>query len=54
MQAKIKRSYEKPQLTSVTLMPEEAVLGGCKTAGVVAYSNPGACSWPASCIVAGS
>lgn len=29
-----KKPYEKPKLTEVSLRPEEAVLGNCKTAAV--------------------
>lgn len=29
----MKKQYEKPQLSRVELVPEEAVLGGCKIAG---------------------
>ena len=28
-----KRPYSKPEITQVRLLPEEAVLGGCKTPG---------------------
>jgi hypothetical protein len=30
-QADGKKSYERPQLTTISLRPEEAVLGHCKT-----------------------
>lgn len=30
-----KKAYSKPELIQVPLRPEEAVLGNCKTAGVV-------------------
>lgn len=29
-----RRSYEKPQVTRVSLRPEEAVLGACKVSGI--------------------
>ena len=32
-QADGKRPYQPPQLTTISLRPEEAVLGGCKIAG---------------------
>jgi hypothetical protein len=32
MEEKKKRPYHKPQIERVRLRPEEAVLGGCKTA----------------------
>ena len=43
-----KRPYEPPQLTTISLRPEEAVLGACKIAGgtgpVLANCQPiGAC-----------
>jgi hypothetical protein len=31
-QAESKKTYEPPQLTTISLRPEEAVLGHCKTA----------------------
>jgi hypothetical protein len=31
-QPKGKRAYEPPQLTTISLRPEEAILGHCKTA----------------------
>ena len=43
-----KRPYAKPQIQEVPLRPEEAILGGCKTASV---SGPAQkkCNQPASC-----
>jgi hypothetical protein len=43
-----KRPYAKPDITQVSLRPEEAVLGSCKTAAV---SGPGQakCSTPSNC-----
>ena len=38
-----RRPYGKPELHSVALRPEEAVLGGCKTAGGGALSG-GTCN----------
>jgi hypothetical protein len=35
---KTKREYQKPEFTRVKLVPEEAVLGGCKNVG---QSGPG-------------
>ncbi len=29
----IKKTYQKPTITQVRLIPEETVLGGCKTSG---------------------
>lgn len=34
-----KRRYEKPELTQVSLRPEEAVLGVCKSASVSAAGH---------------
>ncbi len=47
--------YEPPQVTRVTLRPEEAVLGACKTvsiSGVGSGSNP--CAYPVPCPNPGS
>ena len=33
MESKIKKAYEPPQVTKVSLRPEEAVLGACKITG---------------------
>jgi hypothetical protein len=43
-----KRPYSKPEIKQVSLRPEEAVLGSCKTAAV---SGPGQakCSSPSAC-----
>ena len=48
-----KRPYRKPELTQVSLRPEEAVLGACKTAR---RSGPGQprCTSPAPCSSSGS
>jgi hypothetical protein len=48
-----KRPYQRPVLQQVTLRPEEAVLGSCKTAG---SSGPisGTCSLPVACSSLGS
>ncbi len=34
MEQKLKKVYEAPQITKVTLKPEEAVLSACKTPSV--------------------
>jgi|GEM_PF-666858 hypothetical protein len=34
-----KRSYEPPQLTAISLRPEEAVLGNCKISGTTGPGN---------------
>jgi hypothetical protein len=48
-----KRVYQKPELTQVSLKPEEAVLGVCK---LVAKSGPAQarCLTPAPCSSSGS
>jgi hypothetical protein len=48
-----KKPYAKPQIQEVPLRPDEAVLGGCKTAGV---SGPAQhrCTVPSSCTAATS
>ena len=33
MESRIKKAYEPPQVTKVSLRPEEAVLGACKITG---------------------
>jgi hypothetical protein len=38
-----KKAYEPPQLTTISLRPEEAVLGACKTMNA-GGTNMGACS----------
>jgi hypothetical protein len=46
--ADAKKPYVKPQIQEVPLRPDEAVLGGCKTASV---SGPGQhrCTSPSNC-----
>ena len=48
-----KRKYQKPELTQVSLRPEEAVLGSCKTK---TSSGPGqaTCRTPSPCSSIGS
>jgi hypothetical protein len=48
-----RRPYQRPVLQQVTLRPEEAVLGSCKTAG---SSGPisSTCSMPVACSSLGS
>jgi hypothetical protein len=43
-----KKPYAKPDVSQVTLRPEEAILGSCKTGGT---SGPGQakCSVPSAC-----
>jgi hypothetical protein len=47
-----KKPYVKPEVKQVSLKPEEAVLGGCKTASTVNSANhpaPNTCSIPIAC-----
>ena len=48
-----KQPYETPEIRQVSLRPEEAVLGACKTSSV---SGPGSgsCVFPAPCSSVGS
>jgi len=43
-----KKPYMKPKLTQVDLRPEEAVLGGCKTAGITGPAQA-SCTGPTTC-----
>ena len=43
-----RKPYAKPQLTRVTLRPEEAVLAACKTVGVGGPGQP-TCISPSAC-----
>ena len=43
-----RKPYVKPQLTRVTLRPEEAVLAACKRGGVGGPGQPN-CTAPAAC-----
>jgi hypothetical protein len=49
----IRKQYEPPNLTQISLRPEEAVLGHCKTIGV---GGPGGgnCTHAGSCMTFGS
>ena len=40
-QADAKRPYQPPQLTTISLRPEEAVLGNCKIAGAAGPGSLG-------------
>jgi hypothetical protein len=48
-----KKRYEKPEVTQVSLRPEEAVLGACK-AGKVSGPGQPRCGVPAPCSSLGS
>lgn len=52
-QAENKKSYEPPRLTTISLRPEEAVLGACKTAGG-GSGQMGACTRIPFCVNFGS
>jgi hypothetical protein len=43
-----KKPYAKPQIQEVPLRPDEAVLGGCKTASVSGPAQ-GRCTMPSAC-----
>ena len=43
-----KKPYVKPEMSQVSLRPEEAVLGGCKVAGTLGAGQP-TCNAPAPC-----
>jgi hypothetical protein len=49
-QADGRKTYESPQLTTISLRPEEAVLGHCKIAG---GSGPSNSAGPCSIMLAG-
>jgi hypothetical protein len=47
-----KKTYTKPEMKQVSLKPEEAVLGGCKTDSTQNSANhpaPNTCSFPTPC-----
>lgn len=50
---KRKRPYQKPELTQVSLRPEEAVLAVCKTASISGVGRP-TCTSPPKCSQGGS
>jgi hypothetical protein len=47
----LKKPYAKPQIQEVPLRPDEAVLGGCKTASVSGPSQR-RCTSPSNCSAA--
>lgn len=51
MAGRAKREYRRPSLRTIPLRPEEAVLGGCKTATTSGKNSGGGttCSIPTSC-----
>lgn len=44
-----RRSYQKPQIKEVKLIPEDAVLQNCKSATPVTASKAGRCQSAAAC-----
>ena len=51
--ARSKKRYEKPEVTQVSLRPEEAVLGSCKAGRVSGPGQP-RCGVPSPCSSPGS
>ncbi len=51
--SRAKKPYEKPEVTQVSLRPEEAVLGACKAGRVSGPGQP-RCGVPAPCSSLGS
>jgi hypothetical protein len=52
-----KKPYTKPEVKQVSLKPEEAVLGGCKTSSTQNSANhpaPYTCQLPTPCAVVAS
>lgn len=48
-----KRAYQKPELTQVSLKPDEAVLAVCKTSKISGQFQA-KCTTPSQCSMAGS
>jgi hypothetical protein len=44
-QSDSKKLYEPPQLVTISLRPEEAVLGHCKVLGATGPGSPGGCGF---------
>jgi len=44
-----RKQYIKPEISSVTLIPDEAVLGGCKTP-TQAGAGQSQCTLPTACL----
>lgn len=49
METNKKKAYQKPQLQEVKLVPEEAVLAGCKTTATARTGNSRPCGPTSSC-----
>jgi hypothetical protein len=52
-ETRAKKRYEKPDVTQVSLRPEEAVLGACKAGRISGPGQP-RCGIPAPCSSPGS
>jgi hypothetical protein len=50
MDRKDRRAYEKPEIKQVRLVPEEAVLAGCKTALISGPELTGGCTISGVCL----
>jgi len=51
---KPRASYDAPKLTIISLRPEEAVLGNCKTIHSAGPANPNNCNHAGGCMIVGS
>lgn len=49
-----KKTYEQPRVTVISLRPEEAVLGTCKSLSVSGPGNAGTCAMVGNCTTMGS
>jgi hypothetical protein len=46
----VRKTYLKPQVVEVCLIPGEAILGGCKSASINGQGNAFGCQVPMACI----
>lgn len=49
-----KKQYEPPKIVTISLRPEEAVLGNCKISATGGPGFPSACNAVGSCMTIGS
>ncbi len=49
-----KKLYETPKIVTISLRPEEAVLGNCKVSASAGPGFPGACNAVGPCLAIGS
>jgi hypothetical protein len=49
-----KKTYEKPEMVRVSLRPDEAVLGSCKSVSAVGPGGTGNCMLVGPCFTQGS